>query len=161
MLGQNAVEALLEVEHEADGAFHVGGGALGAAGNLVDHHMGVRQAEALAGRARRQKDGPHGGGDAQAVRVHVTGDELHRVVNRQARGDGAAGGVDVHVDVFFRVGHLEEQKLGNHGVRHIVVNGGTDEDDAVLQEAGVNVKGSFAAAVLLHHHGDVVGVHGA
>lgn len=105
--------------------------------------MGVRQAEALAGRARRQKDGPHGGGDAQAVRVHVTGDELHRVVNRQARGDGAAGGVDVHVDVFFRVGHLEEQKLGNHGVRHIVVNGGTDEDDAVLQEAGVNVKGSF------------------
>lgn len=71
------------------------------------------------------------------------------------------GGVDIHVDVLFRVSHLEEQELGDDGVRHVVVNGGADEDDAILQEAGVDVKGAFAAAVLLHYHGNVIGVHGS
>ena len=120
--------------------------------------MGVRQTEAFAGSSRSQKDGAHGGRYAQAICVYVAGDELHRVVNRKTRRDGPSRGVDVDVDIFFRICHLKEQKLGNDGIRHIVVNSGTDEDDAVFQEAGVNVKGAFTAAVLLHDHGHIVGV---
>ena len=126
----------------------------------MDHYVGVRQAEAFAGSSRSQKDGTHGGRYAQAICIYVTRDELHRIVNRETRRDGSSGGVDVDVDVFFRVSHLKEQKLGNDGIRHIVVNSGADEDNAVFQETGVNVKGSFAAAVLLHHHGHIIGVCG-
>lgn len=114
----------------------------------------------LPGVPAYQKDGTHGGRYAQAICIYVTRDELHRIVNRETRRDGSSGGVDVDVDVFFRVSHLKEQKLGNDGIRHIVVNSGADEDNAVFQETGVNVKGSFAAAVLLHHHGHIIGVCG-
>ena len=73
----------------------------------------VRQGEALALGAGGEKHRAHAGGHADAVGVHVAGEELHRVVDREAGGDGAAGAVDVNVDVLLRVLHLEEEELGD------------------------------------------------
>jgi hypothetical protein len=66
-----------------------------------------------------------------AVGNHVVLDELHGVVDGQARGDGAAGRVDVERDVLFRVLALQKQHLGNDEIGHLVVNGRAKKDDVV------------------------------
>lgn len=159
MFGQNAIQTFLEIEHEADGALYVGSGALRSAGDLVDHDMGIGEAKTFSGSAGGQQDGAHGGGNAQAVGVHIAGNKLHRIINGQSRRDRAAGGININVNVLFRVCHLEEQQLGNDGVGYVVINAGADEDDAVLEEPGINVKSAFPASVLFHDHGDVVGFY--
>ena len=75
--------------------------AFRAAEALVDHDVGIRQREPLAFGAGAQQHRAHARRLADAVGVHVAGEILHRVVNRQAGGDAAAGGVDVDVDVLF------------------------------------------------------------
>ena len=52
-----------------------------------------------------------------ADRRDVTPRELHRVVDRQAGADDAAGRVDVHVDVLVRVLALQVQELRDDQVR--------------------------------------------
>ena len=69
---------LLGVDHDVLGrAFHAGQ-------RLVDHDPGVGQGMALARGAGGEQHGAHRGRLADAVRRHVAGDELHRVVDRQA-----------------------------------------------------------------------------
>ena len=63
---------------------------------LVDEHPGVREDEALARRARREQHRGGRRGLADADRLHVGLDVLHRVVDREQTGDLAAGRVDVH-----------------------------------------------------------------
>src|SRR5215471_12513901 len=58
---------------------------------LVDHDPGVGQREALAWRAAGQQDRGRAGRHARAERADVRADELHRVVDRQARIGRAAG----------------------------------------------------------------------
>ncbi len=53
----------------------------------------------------------HARGHADAVGVHVAREELHRVVDREAGRDRAAGAVDVEMNVLLRVVHLQEQQL--------------------------------------------------
>ena len=122
----------------------------------MDHDVGVGQAVAFALGTGGEQDGAHGGGDADAVGVHVAGEKLHGVIDGEASGDGAAGGIDIDVDVLFWVLHLQEQELGDDGVGDEVIDGGANEDDAVLQQARVNVKGAFAAAILFDDDGDVI-----
>lgn len=68
-------------------------------------------------------------------------------------GDGAAGGVEVHVDGLGRVLGLEEEELGDDDVGRVVGDGAVDADDALLKEAGEDVVGSLAPRGVLDHHG--------
>ena len=154
MLGDDAVEPLLQLEHVADADFHVAGRAFGAAEQLVDHDIRVGQGVALALGAAAQQHRAHAGGLADAVGVHVAGEKLHGVINRQPGGDAAARRVDVEVDVLLRIGHLEEQQLGDDEVGHHVVHGRAQEHDAVHQQAGIDVVAALTPAGLLDHHRD-------
>ena len=111
-------------------------------------------AKRLPVRARGQEDRPHRGGLADADRLHVGPDQLHGVVDRHARGGGAARAVDVDVDVLLGVLGLQEQELGDDQVRDHVVDRGADEDDVVLEEARVDVVRTLTTGRLLHDHGD-------
>ena len=61
------------------------------------------------------------------------------------------GRVDVELDVLVRVLALEEQELGDDDVRHVVVDGAAEEDDAVLQQPAEDVPGALAAVRRLDH----------
>ena len=57
------------------------------------------------------------------------------------------------MDVLFRVLHLEEKELGNHGIGDVVVDGGAKKNNAVLEQAGVDVVALLTAARALHDIG--------
>ncbi len=122
----------LQLKHVFDGAFNIAGRTLRAARDLVNHDVGIRQGEAFAFRPRREQDRAHAGRHPQTIGGHVTGQKLHRVVNCQARRDGAAWRVDVKVDVFFPVFHLEEQKLRDDQIGDVIVDLRPDKNDPVL-----------------------------
>src|SRR5262245_147816 len=123
---------------------------------LVDQDARVRERVALAVRARRQQHRRRRRGLADADRLHVRLDVLHRVVDREQRRDLAPGRVDVHGDVLVGVFALEMQQLGDHQVRDRVVDRRAEEDDALLEQPGVDVEGTLAAVGLLDDRGDEV-----
>src|SRR5436189_41952 len=77
---------------------------------------------------------------------------LHRVVDRHACVRRPARGVDVERDVLVWVFGLEEEQLGGDHVRDPVLNLLAEEDDALAEQARVDVERAFVAAVLLHDH---------
>ena len=62
--------------------------------------------------------------------------------------DAAAGGVDVELDVALGVVVGEEQHLGDDGVGRLIGDGAAEDDDAVLEQARVDVVSPLAAAGL-------------
>ena len=68
--------------------------------------------------------------------------------------DAAAGRVDVQVDVGLGVLRLQEQQLGDDRVGHFVVDLRAEEDDAVLQQAAVDVHRPLFAAALFDDVGN-------
>jgi hypothetical protein len=58
------------------------------------------------------------------------------------------------VDVLFGIGHLQKEQLGNDQVRHHVIDRGSQENDAINQQAGINIVTALAASGLLDHHRD-------
>ena len=105
----------------------------------------MRQRVPLALRTRSEQHGSSRGGLAEAEGRHVGLDELHRVVDREQRSDVATGRVDVEVDVLVGVLRLQEQHLRTHQVRNRVIDWGAEEDDALLQQARVEVVGALAS----------------
>jgi hypothetical protein len=89
---------------------------------------------ALALRARAQQHRAHAGRHAHAVGVYIAGDELHRVVDREACRHRAAGAVDVDVDVLVRILHLQVEQLGDDVIRQRIADRLADEDDAILHQ---------------------------
>ena len=77
---------------------------------------------AFAFRSAREQQRAHARGLADADRADVGLDELHRVVDRQARGHDAARRVDIEVHVLVGVLGLQEQQLRDHEVRDVVVD---------------------------------------
>src|SRR3712207_7052186 len=61
----------------------------------------------------------------------------HRVIDREARRDNAAGRVDVETDVAIRILALQVQELGDDQVRDVIVDRGPQEDDPLLEEERV------------------------
>jgi len=57
----------------------------------------------------------------------------------EAGVDRAPGRVDVEPDVLLGILTGQEEQLGHDHVGHLVVDGGADEDDPVLEQAGVDV----------------------
>src|SRR5688572_19695081 len=123
----------------------VGRVATEAAGALVDHDARVRQRVTLALGTSRHEHRRHRRCLPDADRAHRRFEVLHRVVDRQAGGDDAAGRVDVEVDVALGVLRLEEQQLGDDQVGHRVLDGVPDEDDPLLEQAREDVVGALAS----------------
>ena len=140
----------------AGGDGDVGRLAAGTAAGLVDHDAAVGQREAFALGPGGQQHGGHAGGLADAVGDHVALEEVDRVVDGHAAGHHAAGRVDVEVDVLLGILHLQEQELGDDQVGHLVVDRRADEDDPVLEQAGIDVHRPLAAAGVFENDGDVV-----
>ena len=109
-----------------------------------------------AKRFRRSADQQHSRDGSRLThtgRDHVGLDELHGVVNGEARGDRAARGIDVNLNVFFRVFRLKKKHLRDSQVGDVVVNRRADKNDVLFQEPRINVVGAFAPAGLFDHHG--------
>src|ERR1044071_2206963 len=151
VLGQDAVELLARLEHLARRDLDVGGLPGGAAEGLVDHDLRVREAVALARRAGGEQHRAHAGRGAQGGGADGPLPELPRVLDREARRDDAARTLDVQVDVAVRILALEKDHLGDDQVRDVVVDRRPDEDDAILEQARVDVVGPFTTARLLYH----------
>src|SRR5690606_34191635 len=88
------------------------------------------------------------------VRRHIAGQEVHRVDDAQASGDAAAGAVDVEVDVALGVIVGQIQQLRDDEVGYFIVNRPAQKDDAVVEQAGVDVIGPLAAAGLFDDDGN-------
>ena len=114
--------------------------------------FGQRHALALRPAAEQQRAHRHR--DADADRRHVRLDELHRVVDRQARVHRAAGRVDVERDVLVGILGLEVQQLRHDEVRDLVVDRRAEEDDPLAQETGVDVERALSARGLFDDHWD-------
>ena len=87
-----------------------------------------------------------------ADRADIGLDELHRVVDGQARRHDTTGRIDVQVNVLVRILGLEEQQLGDHEIGHVILDRTDNEDDALLQQPRVDVVSAFAAGSLLDDH---------
>src|SRR5262245_24236123 len=114
----------------------------------------MRQGAALALRAAREDDGPHRHRHADADRLHVRLDELHRVVDREPRVHDAARRVDVDRDVLVGILRLEMEKLRDDEVRDLVVDLRAEEDDALVEQTRVDVERPLTARGLLDDHRD-------
>src|ERR1039457_7329944 len=67
------------------------------------------------------------------------------------------------MDVLLRVGHLQKQKLRDDDAGNCVVHRRAEENDAVHEQAGINIPRPLAASGLLDHDGNqkILGVvHG-
>ena len=104
----------------------------------MQQNPGVGGDVALPLRSRRQEELPHGGGHPHADGHDVGLDELHRVVDRHARRDRAAGRVDVQVDVLLRILGGQQQQLSADDIRVLIAHLVAEPDDALLQEAVVD-----------------------
>ena len=78
-------------------------------------------------------------------------DVLHGVVNRHTVGDGAAGAVDIQLNLLVRVLRLQIQKLGHYQAGRCGVHFFTQEDDAVVEQAGKNIVGPLSPIGLLNY----------
>ena len=114
------------------------GGATDTCGGLVHHDAGVRQCVALALGAGGQQELAHGGCQTHAIGCDIAGRVHHGVVNRHACGDGASGAVDVQADVARGIFSTEQQDLSAQFVGDLVVNVGTEEDNAFFQQTLVD-----------------------
>ena len=63
------------------------------------------------------------------------------------------GRVDVHGDLFLRVLRFQKQELRRDQRGYLVFDRAGDEDDALLQQARIDVIGALAAVGLFDHHG--------
>ena len=129
---------------------------LRAAAGLVDHDLRVGQRPALAPGARRQQERAHRRRQADADGRYLALDVLHRIVDRKAGRHGAAGAVNIEEDVLVRVVPLEEEHLRDDEVGRVVIDLAAEEDDAVLQQARIDIVRPLAAVGLFHDHRDQV-----
>ena len=106
-----------------------------------------RAAGSAPARLRRRPAARRRSTPAWPTQVVSTGgpDELHRVVDREHRGDRAAGGVEVEVDRRVGALGLEVQQLGDDRVGDAVVDLGAEVDDPVGEQPAVDVDGPLAA----------------
>src|SRR5690606_15290822 len=150
--GEDLVQVLLGPQNLPGLDLNIGRLPLHAAPRLVDHDPGVRQGVPLARRPGRQQHGRHAGRQPEADGGDGGPDMLHGVVDGQAGVDVPAWAIDVNRDVLLRVLRLQEEQLGDDQVGQLVVDGPPDEDDALLQEAGVDIVCPLATIGLLDHH---------
>jgi hypothetical protein len=77
---------------------------------------------------------------------------LHGIIHSHAGSDNPARTVDVHIHRLFGSFSLEEEELGRDNAGHLVCDGTVDADDALAEETGVDVEGSFAGHAVLEDY---------
>src|SRR5450631_759302 len=120
---------------------------------LVNQDARVGQRKTLFRRAAGKKYGGDGSSLADASGDYVGLDELHGVVNCEARGDGAARRIDVQLNVFFGVFGLKKEHLCGGQVGDVVVNRRANKDDVLFEQPRIDIVSALAAAGLFDHHG--------
>ena len=88
ILAKHTGQSVERIKHDTDRDRFMDSVEAGRA--LMDEDLRVRQREPLPGRAARQQQRSHAHRNAHADGLDVGLDELHRVVDRQARVDAAA-----------------------------------------------------------------------
>ncbi len=111
---------------------------------LVDHDLGVLECEALLGSTTHENHGSSGGSHTKTNRRHVRLHVLHGVVHRERGGDLSTGRVHIERDVLLGIFLFQEEQLRDNGVGDIIVDRRTEEDDALFEEAGINVVHALA-----------------
>ena len=79
---------------------------------------------------------------------------IHGINHRKSRRDRAARAIDVERDILLWVLGLEEEELGDNEIRHIVVDGAAEKDNALFEEPRENIVGAFAHRSLFNNHWD-------
>src|SRR5579859_6168036 len=103
-LGNNLVQRVPHAQDLFGVNLDIGGLSRQAAqGRLMNPYARVRQTVALSLGAAGEQHGRHRGRLPDTVRYDVRLHHAHRVQDRQARGDRAAGRIDVNGDVFLRI----------------------------------------------------------
>ena len=104
----------------------------------MHHNARVRQSVALALGAAGKQELTHGGSQAHAVRGNIARRVLHGVINSHARSDRATRGVDVERNVASGVLGGQQEDLGAQLVRNLIIDLGSQEDNALAQQALVH-----------------------
>ena len=116
----------------------------------MDHDLRVRQCLSLSLSAAREKECTHARCHADADGGHITFDILHCVINRPACCHGAAGAVNVKADVLGRILGFQEKHLGYHQSGCLVIHLIPEENNSLLQKAGVDIVASFSLRCLFN-----------
>ena len=147
--GVDLIDPRAELEDLAGLDLDLGRLAFETGGGLVHEDAAVGERRALALGAAGQQQRAHRHRDADAHRRDVGLDEVHRVEDRKARVDRAAGRVDVDRDVLVRIHRLQVQQLRDDDVGDLIVDRGAQEDDALVEQARVDVVLALAASAAL------------
>ena len=119
----------------------------------MHHHAAIGQRIALVLSASAEQQGPHGRRLPDANRAHGAADILHGIIHREARRNHTTRTIDVEGDILVGVLAFQEQQLGANQRRHLVKNRAGQEDDAFLEQAGIDVESPFPTRGLFDHHG--------
>jgi len=129
------------------------------AGRLVNHDSTVGQNETLPLGPCGEENRRHAGGHADAVGHHIAGEEVDGIIDGHASSDHATGGVNVQMDILFGILHLQVKELRDHHIGNVIVDSGANEDDAVLEQAGINIHRPLTPTGILNDVGNVVAAH--
>lgn len=110
-----------------------------------------------------KQHGGHGRSHTDANGGDLRLDEVHGVQNRQAGVDLAAGRIDIERDILLGILALKMQQLGNDQVGADGVDLLAQEDDAIVEQARIDIVAALAARRLLdnvwHEGGIELGDH--
>ena len=139
VLRENGVETVAGFEDVLSLDLDVTCLTLCAAEGLVDHNFAVGESESLALGTCGEKESAHGSCHSDADGGYVTLDEVHSVVDSEAGRYRATGAIDVKADVRIGIFRFQIQKLRNNEGCCYVVNLVSEEDDSLVEKAGVNI----------------------
>ena len=132
IFGKDAVEFRLRAQDVFSMDFDIACLTRCAAKGLVNHNFGVGKSVAFALRTAGKQECAHGCRHTDTNGGNVAFDIVHRVVNRHACGNRAAGGVDIQTDVFRRIFTFKVDKLRNNCICGGVVDFTRQKDNSIF-----------------------------
>ena len=117
----------------------------------MDHYLGVRQDDALARCASSKQNRPHRRCKPHADGGNIALDVLHGVIDGEAGRNRASRRINVERDILIGINRFQVQKLCNYRIRNGVVNGLTQENDALIEQTGIDIIAALTAGRLLHN----------
>src|SRR5438445_7429141 len=101
---------------------------------LMNKDARIGQSKALFGCAAGEQYGGDGGSLPDASGDHVWFHKLHGVVDCKSGSNGAAGGIDIELDVALRIFGLEKEHLCSGEIGYVIVDRSANEDDVLFEE---------------------------
>ena len=153
-IGHDFIQAGLEPQNLAGLNLNIRSLALRAAQRLVHVDGGVGKRITLAFCTCGQEHGAKRCGYTNGHGADLVRDHLHSVVDGQPGIDLSARRIDVHLDGAFRIFLAQVEQLGYGHVGDLIVNGCSKEDDAFLEQQGINIIGAFTPSGGFNNHRD-------